>query len=80
MQGERVAHRRLLAVGGDDHHLADRLERPGERAQPRRVDAIVIGDEDERAFHGSSEPPRIVRKCLEPASRVPIRDSRDRFD
>ena len=54
VQGERVSHRALLAVRRDDVHLAERLERLGERGQPGRVDAVIVGDEDHRR-HGLSD-------------------------
>ena len=48
VQRERVAHRALLAIGRDDHHLAEGAERLGERRDALGVDAVVVGDQDER--------------------------------
>ena len=42
MEGERVARGALLAVGSDDGDVAERPERPGERAEPVGVDPVVV--------------------------------------
>jgi len=46
MEGERVARGALLAVGSDDGDVAERPERPGERAEPVGVDPVVVRDQD----------------------------------
>jgi hypothetical protein len=49
-----------LVVGGrDDGHLRDLREPRGERDEPRRVDAVVVGQEDAHdAMVGKGAPPR----------------------
>ena len=47
VQRERVADRALLAVRRHDPHLAQRCQRRLQRANPGRVDAVVVRDEDD---------------------------------
>src|SRR5262252_2228855 len=46
MQSQRVPHRALLPVGRYHVHVAQVLESGGEGRQPRRVHAVVVGDQD----------------------------------
>jgi hypothetical protein len=47
--GDRVTHRRLLDVGGDDAHVAIVRGNFGERGDAWTVNAVVVGDQDSHA-------------------------------
>ncbi len=46
VERERVARRALLPVGRDDRDGAERGQRFGQRADPIRLDPVVVRDED----------------------------------
>ncbi|MEZ4436924.1 MAG: hypothetical protein R3F65_31390 [bacterium] len=48
-EADHARDARLFAVGRDDGDLTDRGERLGERADALCVEAVVVGDQDERA-------------------------------
>ena len=67
MERQRVADGAPLAVGRHDPDLADRVERRRERRDAGRVDAVVVGDEDDgtiRLVHASGGPQR--RRIYQP--------------
>ena len=54
VQSQCMADRALLAIGRHDEHLAQRLERLRQRAEPLRVNPVVIRHEN----HGCHRSPR----------------------
>ena len=67
-----VADRRLVRVGRDDRHVADRLERLLEREQAARLDAVVVGDQDPRPRRPVAERPgRRGRRARGPPRAAP---------
>ena len=60
-----VADGRLVGVGRDDRHVADRVERLLEREEAARLDAVVVGHQDPRPGGPVAErPPDPLQRAL----------------